>query len=64
MAKKKPKIDWKIVCTGLICLTLLEIFALSRGMNGTGLKIVLIVMAGAIGITIPMDAIISFLKKL
>ncbi len=55
----KKKIDWKIVCTGLICLTALEIYALSMGFNGTLLKIVLIVMAGVIGITIPLDKFIS-----
>ena len=49
------KIDWRIVCTGLVCLTALEVFALSMGMNGTLLKIVLIAIAGVIGITIPLD---------
>ena len=67
MTKKKEKIekiDWKIVCIGLICLTILEIFALSQGINGTLLKIVLIVIAGVIGITIPKEAIKSFMKKI
>ena len=59
---KKNKIDWKIVCTGLICLTLLEIYALSVGFNGTLLKIVLIVIAGVIGITIPKEVMINILK--
>lgn len=49
----KKKIDWRIVCTGLVCLTGLEVFALYQGINGTLLKIVLIVIAGVIGITIP-----------
>ena len=49
------KIDWKIVCTGLVCLTALEVFALSQGINGTLLKIVLIVIAGVIGITVPFQ---------
>ena len=57
MAKKK--IDWKIVCTGLICLTAIEIYALSVGFNGTLLKIVLIAIAGVIGITIPLDKFIK-----
>lgn len=56
---KKKLIDWRIVCTGLICLTGLEIYALSTGINGTLLKIVLIVIAGAIGMTIPLDKIIK-----
>ena len=55
----KKKIDWRIVCTGLVCLTALEIFALSMGINGTLLKIVLIVIAGVIGITVPLDKFIK-----
>jgi len=49
----KQKIDWKIVCVGLICLTVLECFALYMGINGTVLKSVLIVIALAIGVVIP-----------
>jgi len=47
------KIDWKVVCVGLVCITALEIYALSQGINGTLLKIVLIIIAGVIGVTIP-----------
>ncbi len=47
------KIDWKIVCTGLVCLTLLELYALSQGINGTLLRIILVVISGVIGFTIP-----------
>lgn len=47
------KIDWKIVCTGLVCITALEIFAITQGFNGTILKMVLIAIAIAIGVTIP-----------
>ena len=54
-----PKIDWRIVCTGLICLTALEVYALSIGINGTLLKIVLIAIASVIGITIPLDKFIK-----
>jgi len=53
------QIDWRIVCTGLACLTALEIYALSMGINGTLLKIVLIVIASVIGITIPLDKFIK-----
>ena len=53
MKKNKQKIDWRIVCTGLFCITLLEVYALSQGINGTLLKIVLMIMAVAIGVTIP-----------
>jgi len=60
----KKKTDWRIVCTGIVCVTVLEAIALAMGYNGTLLKGVLIVIALAIGITIPKDAVISLLKKL
>ena len=56
MAKK---IDWKIVCTGLICLTAAELYALNLGYNGTLLKIFLIIVATAIGVVIPLDKFIK-----
>jgi len=56
MAKK---IDWKIVCTGLICITAAELYALSLGYNGTMLKIFLIIVAAAIGVVIPLDKFIK-----
>ncbi len=53
MKDKKKRIDWKIICTGLVCLTALECYAISQGFNGTLLKIVLVIIAGVIGVTIP-----------
>ena len=53
------KIDWRIVCTGLACITALEIYALSMGINGTLLKAVLIAIASVVGITIPLDKLIK-----
>ncbi len=58
MKKKKEKIDWRIVCIGIVCITVLELFALSQGINGTILSIVIAILALAIGITIPLDKII------
>jgi len=55
----KKKIDWRIVCTGLVCLTIAECFALSLGYNGTILKIFLTLIALGIGITIPTPKIIK-----
>ena len=49
----KQKIDWRIVVTGLGCITILECVALNNGINGTLLKTVLIGIALTIGITIP-----------
>lgn len=53
MKKKKTKIDWRVICVGLICITLLEMYALSMGINGTLLKTVLMAIAVTIGITLP-----------
>jgi len=53
------QIDWRIVCTGLLCLTVLETYALSMGINGTLLKVVLIAIASVIGIAIPLDKFIK-----
>lgn len=50
---KKKIIDWRIVCTGLVCLTGLECFALSQGINGWLLRIVVMAIATIIGVTIP-----------
>jgi hypothetical protein len=50
--KKKEKIDWRILCVGLVCLTILEMYALSQGINGVLLLIVLSIIAGVVGITI------------
>ena len=47
------KVDWKIICTGILCLTGLEIFALSKGINGVLLTTVVSIIALAIGITVP-----------
>lgn len=55
MTKKKQKVDWRIVIAGLFCLTALEITALILGYNGTILKIVLVIIAGAIGVAIPIQ---------
>lgn len=53
MKKKKTKIDWRVICVGLICITVLEMYALSIGINGTLLKTVLMAIAVTIGITLP-----------
>lgn len=49
----KKKVDWRIVCVALVCLTGLEIFALSQGINGTMFSVVIAIMAGLAGWTIP-----------
>lgn len=51
--KTKQKVDWKIVCTGLVCLAALEAWALYNGINGTMYTIIIAIIAGAIGVIIP-----------
>ena len=52
-------VDKHIVITGLICITILELIALSLGFNGYLLRVVLVVIAAAIGITIPTPKILK-----
>ena len=40
------------VCVAIICLTTLELFALSKGKNGTLLRIIIIAIAGLAGFSI------------
>ncbi len=49
----KQKIDWRIVCVALIVLGCIEIYALSQGINGTYLSIVIAIIAGIAGFVIP-----------
>ena len=41
------------ICVGLICLTIIECYALSKGINGTLMLLVVAAIAGAIGVSIP-----------
>jgi len=49
----KKKVDWRVLCIGLICLTGLEIYALSRGVNGVMLGAVIAIIAGVVGWNAP-----------
>ncbi len=49
---KKKSVNWKVVCTGLICITGLGAYAISQGINGTVFTIVVAIIAGAIGISV------------
>lgn len=48
----KKKVDWRIVCIGILALVALEIYALSQGINGWILSIVIGIIGLAIGVTI------------
>lgn len=56
---KKPKTDWRIIVAGIVCLTVLEIVALLMGINGTLYGIIIIIIAGAIGVSIPRPEILK-----
>ena len=49
----KDKIDWRVICVGLLCLTAIEICALLNGINGIVLSSVIAVIALAIGVVLP-----------
>lgn len=57
--KAKYKIDKEIVITGIICVTALELYALSQGFNGWILTAVIGIIAAAIGVAIPKKSIIK-----
>jgi len=47
------KVDKYVVCFGLACITGLEMMAMSQGINGWLLRIVVGIIAATIGVTIP-----------
>ena len=49
----QEKIDWRVVVTGMFCITLLEIYALFQGLNGVLLTGVIALLATVIGVMIP-----------
>ena len=51
--QKQNKIDWRIVVTGIACITILELYALSKGINGVLLTTVIALIAAVIGVTLP-----------
>ena len=52
-------VDKHVIITGVICLTFLEIMAMALGFNGVLLRTVMIVIAAAIGITLPTPKLIK-----
>jgi hypothetical protein len=40
------------ICLAIVCLTALELFALSKGKNGTLLRIIIIAIAGLAGFSL------------
>lgn len=53
MAKRKQKIDWRIIATAIIGLVVIECFAMSNGINGTFRMIITALIAAMAGVAIP-----------
>jgi len=53
------KIHWSISIVAIICLTVIEIFAMYFGINGLMRSIIFALIAGIVGISIPLDKFIK-----
>ncbi len=53
MTKKKQKTDWRVIAVGMVCLTGAEIYALSKGINGTIFSVYMLIIGGLAGYVIP-----------
>ena len=58
----KEKIDWRVIIAAIIALTIIEIYALSKGINGTLLLLVMSVIAGFAGWIIPTPYSLKVMK--
>ena len=58
MQKEKEKIDWRVIAIGIVCLSAIEIYALSKGMNGMLMSFIAGIIGVAIGVNIP-----NFIKR-
>ena len=50
---EKNKIDWKVSCVAILCLTAIEIVALFNGINGTMRTIIFSLIALIVGVQLP-----------
>ena len=51
--QEEKKIDWRLIATGLVCLSAIEICALMNGIDGTLMMAVIGIIGLAIGVAIP-----------
>lgn len=49
----------KLIIVGIICITLIEIIALLKGMNGVLMTAVIGIIAAAIGVAVPTPKFMS-----
>ena len=59
MAKKTKQKTWQVICMGMVCLTVAELYNLSLGNNGTYFAIFVGIICTAMGIAIPKDKILK-----
>lgn len=55
--------DWKIVMTAIICIMIIEVVALLKGIDGTMLAITVGLIGAAAGIIIPLDKVKGVFKN-
>jgi len=53
----KTKVDWRIVVSAILGITIIEVIALLKGINGTLLTIVVGIIAGIGGYVTPNNII-------
>jgi len=51
--KQNPKVDWKVACTAIVCLSILEIIAIGHNINGTMRTIIFSLIALIVGVQLP-----------
>lgn len=57
MATKKKKVDWRVIVGGMVCLTIVEVYAMSQGINGLMFAAFAAIIGGAIGVVIPTPSL-------
>lgn len=57
MAKKKTKaVDWRVLMAVVAAITIIECVALANGINGTLMSVVLVLLGGIAGVTLPIKS--------
>ena len=52
-------VDWRIIIVGMVCITIIELYALSKGINGLISTSVIGTIALAIGVAVPKEKVIK-----
>jgi len=53
------QIHWSISIVAIICLTIIELYAMSKGINGLMRSVIFALIAGIVGLAIPLDKFIK-----